>query len=65
MYKPRTCNEINQFRIETLLKKVRKGTMSKQEAASELNERFKRLQKENIGMYDEMYPKYINLFKTL
>jgi hypothetical protein len=64
-FKPRTSREINQHRIEVLLKKVKKGVMSKQEASQELNERFRRLMKDNIGMYEELHPKYIKLYKTL
>jgi hypothetical protein len=64
-YKPRTSREINQHRIEMLLKSVKKGNRSKEEAAQELNERFERLQGENIGMYEELHPKYIKLYKTL
>lgn len=64
-YRPRTCSELNQFHIEKLLNKVKKGTIKKQDAARELNERFGKLQTQNIGMYEEFYPKYINLFKTL
>jgi hypothetical protein len=64
-FRPRTSREINLHRIEVLLKKVESLKMSKQEASKELNQRFKRLQEDNIGMYDDLYPKYIKLFKTL
>ena len=65
MYKPKSSSEINQHKIEVLLKRVKKGITSKQEAAGDLNSRFKRLMNDNIGMYDELYPKYINLFKMV
>jgi hypothetical protein len=62
-YQPRTSNEINIHKIDTLMKKVRKGSMAKTEATKELNQRFTRLQGENIGMYEEMYPKYLTLMR--
>ena len=62
-YKPRTSNEINMHKIETLMKKVRKKLIPKTEATKEVNQRFTRLQTENIGMYDEMYPKYLTLMR--
>jgi hypothetical protein len=65
MYKPKTCTEINLNNIERLMKKVKKGILTKQETATDLNNKFARLKGQNIGMYDELYPKYIKLFKTL
>jgi hypothetical protein len=62
-YRGLSAREINLEIIKNLMKKVKKGKLTKQEAAKELNQRFKRLKKENIGMYDEYYPKYIQLFK--
>jgi len=64
-FKPRTSKEINIHRIEVLLKKVRKNLMSKLEATKELNQRFTRLQADDILTYDDLYPQYLNLFKSL
>ena len=61
-YKPRTSSEINLHRIEVNLKKIKNGTISVQEAA--LNKRFERLRKDNIGMYEDLYPKYIQIVKN-
>ena len=62
-FKPRTSNEINLFHIEKTLKKINNGKMSLIEASSDLNYRFERLKKENIGMYEELYPKYMTIAK--
>jgi len=61
--RPRTAAEYNIQHIKKLLKKVKVKTVTKLEATPELNRRFTRLEGENIGMYEEMYPEYINLFK--
>jgi len=63
MGRGKSSSEINQSHIESMLKKVKKGTLTKQEAAGDLNKRFMRLKNDNIGMYDDLYPVYINLFK--
>lgn len=63
MYKPRTANEYNIFHINRLLKSIKKGKISVRDA--KLNERFDRLKKSNVGMYEELYPQYINLVKGL
>ena len=64
-YKPKTSQEINLHKIETTLKKVKQKKIPKIDAAKILNKRFVRLESENIGMYEELYPKYIKLFKIL
>lgn len=60
-YQPRTASEINLFKIETSLKKINKGQMTINEASSDLNWRFGRLKKDNIGMYEELHPKYLTM----
>ncbi len=62
-YRGLSAREVNLEIIKNTMKKVSKGKLTKQETAKELNQRFERLKKENIGMYDEYYPKYIQLFK--
>ena len=64
-FTPKTSREINIHRIEVMLKKVRKQTVSKQDVSADLNQRFRRLQQDDQLTYDELYPKYIKLFKTL
>ena len=64
-FAPKTSREINIHRIEVMLKKVKKLVITKQEVATDLNDRFRRLQQEDQLTYDELYPKYINLFKTI
>jgi len=61
--RPRTASEYNIQHIKRLMKKVKTKKVTKLEASEELNRKFARLKGENIGMYEEMYPEYINLFK--
>lgn len=61
--RPETSSEINIRLIKKLLKHVKIQKITKKEATSELNRRFDRLEKENIGMFEEMYPKFIKQFK--
>ena len=63
MWKPRTCEEINIHMIETSFKKLKKGQMSLKQA--NLNKRFDKLKRDNIGMWEELYPKYIQLAREL
>lgn len=60
-FKPRTSSEINLFNIEKTLKKINNGKMTLNEASEDLNWRFGRLKTDNIGMYEELYPKYITI----
>lgn len=60
-YKP--ASEINQTRIEQAIKKLGKKTVKPRDIQDEMNRRFDRLTNDNIGMYDELYPKYITAVK--
>lgn len=60
-YKPRTSAELNQYHIEKTLKKLKNGGVSIQECG--LNRRFDRLREQNIGMWEELYPKYISIVR--
>ena len=62
-FKPRTSSEINLFNIERSLSKLKKGTVSPNEVSKDLNWRFGRLKNDNIGMHEELYPKYVDLMK--
>ena len=62
-YRPTTSKEINLFKIENGLKRLKKGTITVKYAA--LNKRFDRLKTENVGMWEELYPKYIQIVKDL
>jgi hypothetical protein len=64
-YRGLTAREINLEIIKKTLNNVSKGKLTKQEVAKELNKRFERLKTENVGMYEEYYPKYIKIYKTL
>lgn len=61
-YKPQTSAEINLFRIERTLKKLQRGDITVQ--ACNLNSRFDRLLKDNEGMHDELYPKYVEIVRS-
>lgn len=61
-YKPRTSSEINLNRIEVGLKQLEKGLAKPRDL--QLNNRFDRLKKDNIGMWEELYPKYIQIVKV-
>ena len=63
MYKPRTAREINELKIRLMLKKLEKRTVAPADVAGELNKRFERLKGENIGMYEELRPRYISISK--
>jgi hypothetical protein len=63
MNKPRTSLEFNIHHIKRLSKLIAVGKITLKEAG--LNERFSRLKLDNLGMYEEMYPKYIEMVKTL
>jgi len=61
--KPYTAAEFNLFHIKKGLKNIKNGSISVREAA--LNARFDRLLRENKGMFEELYPKYIRIVKGL
>jgi hypothetical protein len=61
--KPKTASEYNIQHINRILKHVKIQKITKMEAVPELTKRFARLETENIGMYEELYPKFINLAK--
>lgn len=61
--KPYTASEYNISHIKKILKQIKEGTVSVKDSG--LNARFDRLQKENIGMYEELYPKYISTVRSL
>jgi hypothetical protein len=61
--KPRTASEFNIQHINKLLKHITIKKVTRAECESELDKRFSRLEKENIGMYEEMLPKYLKLTK--
>lgn len=63
MYRPRTSSEINQFHIEKTLKKLEKGLIHVQDC--NLNKRFDRLKRDNILLYEDLYPKYIAIVRKL
>jgi hypothetical protein len=63
-YKPRTSSEINIHKIEVAFKKLNKGVVLPRDVATELNKRFDRLEKDNIGMYEDLYPKYIQIMRS-
>jgi hypothetical protein len=64
-FSPKTSREINIHRIKVMLKKVKKQEVTKQEVSADLNQRFRRLQQDDELTYDELYPKYIKLFKAI
>lgn len=63
MWKPRTCEEITIYTIEMSSKKLEKGLMTFKQA--NLNKWFAKLKVQNVGMWEEMYPKYIELARKL
>jgi len=62
-FKPRTSSEINQFRIEQMLKKLKNKTITVQEAG--LKKRFERLKKSNPLIWEDLYPQYVEIVRHL
>ena len=62
-YRPRTSEEYNIFHIERGMRKLKKGEITTKEA--NLNSRFDKLKEQNIGMYEELYPKYIRIVRNM
>lgn len=60
-YKPRTSAELNQFHIERGLLKLKRKQITVQEC--DLNRRFDRLKRDNVGMWEELYPKYVEIVR--
>ena len=60
-----SAKEINVNKVKTLMKNVKNGKTPKVEAVKELNQRFTRMQKEDLPWYEDLYPKYINLMKVI
>lgn len=62
-FRPRTSSEINIFRIERNLKKLKDRTITVQEAG--LNKRFDRLKRDNPWMWDDLYPRYVEIVRSI
>lgn len=62
-YQPRTSQEYNIFHIERGMRKLKKGEMTTKEAS--LNRRFDKLKGQNIVMYKELYPEYIEIVRNM
>ena len=58
-----SAKEINLRKVKTLMKNVKNGSLTKKDAAKDLNQRFDRMKKEDGVWYEEMYPKYVNLMR--
>ncbi len=63
-YKPRTASEINQFRIEKTLKKIKGGYTLNKDEYDELQRRFERLKNTSEAWHDELHGKYIAISST-
>jgi hypothetical protein len=60
-YKPRTSLEINTFKIEKSLKKMKQGQVLTKTEYDALQSRFDRLKKMSQPWYDDLHEKYIQL----
>lgn len=58
-FKPNTASEINQFRIERTLKRIKRGDILNKDEYDELQRRFKRLEKESKVWYEDLHGKYV------
>lgn len=58
-----SSKELNVRKVKALLRDVNNNKLAKGDVARELNQRFDRMEKEDVPWFEDLYPKYIQVFK--